>query len=399
MKKTIVSSSTIPPNDVERLEKLQLFDILDTPADETFDRIAALAAEIFDSPIAQVTFVDQHRTFFKSNLGTIPLTEVARQDSLCAIAIQHAGVTLFEDIQNVKELSTNPMVKKYDIRFYAGAPLQTTDGFQLGTVCVLDTSPKEVTVKQLRMLQTLAAVVMDELEMRLNLRKAMRAQTDMMNRVVHDLKNPNTTITLSAELIKKKTDDAKIVSSFADRIRKAADGVLSSLDKMLGSARMESGNFRLNMEETDLLLLLENCKRSFSLAAAKKNQQIFISCDSSNLVMADKQRLGEAFEILLRNALHYSYPNTTVNITVSSNEEDKEMIIEFKDQGQGLTTDDMPLLFSKFTRLSAVPTGREHTNGLGLSIVKMLIEQHKGKVWAESDGKGKGASFFIALPA
>ncbi len=113
--------------------------------------------------------------------------------------------------------------------------------------------------------------------------------------------------------------------------------------------------------------------------------------------MADATRLQDAFGNLLSNALKYANPDTAVHIYVKETE-NKEVLIEFKDQGQGLLPEDMDRLFVKFAKLSATPTGKEHSNGIGLSIVKMLIELHKGKVWAESEGKDKGASFFILLP-
>ena len=224
----------------------------------------------------------------------------------------------------------------------------------------------------------------------------MRTQTDMMNRIVHDLKNPNTTISLSAELIKKKADDPKIVADFADRIKRSASSVLNSLNNLLDLSQSENASFRLNAHDVDVLSILETVKRNFELIAYQKQQTITIDCNCSTLILADAIRLQDAFENLLSNALKYAHPNTEVIINVST--KDNELIIEFKDQGQGLVEDDMNKLFTKFSKLSALPTGKEHSNGLGLSIVKMLVELHQGKVWAFSEGKNKGASFFIALP-
>lgn len=397
MKNAKVPQSLIPSNDEQRLQKLYTYDILDTPPDQAFEKIAILAAQIFDTPIAQVTFVDQERVFFKSNLSPLHATEIPRTDSFCSIAIMDNGVTLFENMLEVPELLENPFVKMENgVRFYAGAPLKTVEGFHLGTVCVLDVAPRTVTEKQLAMLQTLSGIVIDELDLRLTTRKAMRTQTDFMNRVVHDLKNPNTTISLSADLIKKKKDDPKVVDSFADRIKKAANGVLGSLNNLLDLSQIENGNFRLNRDEINVLQLLETSKKNFELMAAQKNQQVNINCNCPTTISADGARLQEAFDNLLSNAIKYSYPDTTITINVSHI--DKNLVVEVKDQGQGLTEEDVPKLFTKFARLSAIPTGKEHSNGLGLSIVKMLIELHQGRVWAETEGKNNGASFFISLP-
>lgn len=395
MKNFSLPKSIIPENDAERILKLHAYAILNTPAEHTYDKIAMLAAQVFDAPMAQITFVDQERVFLKTNISPFEATEINRQDSFCAIAILAPTVTVFEDISAVSALSENPFVKN-GVRFYAGAPLRTKEGLPLGTICVLDTEPKQVTEQQLKMLETLASIVMDQLELRLTLRKAMRTQVDMMNRVVHDLKNPNTTISLSAELIKKRADDPKIVGNFADRIKNSANGVLVSLNKLLDLSQIENGSFRLSLEEVDIIKILATCKKNFERIAAQKQQRISISSSGKTTISADSNRLQEAFENLLSNALKFSHPNSEISLRVTATEQ--ELIVEFSDQGLGLNEEDMAKLFTKFAKLSAYPTAKEHSNGLGLSIAKMLIELHHGKIWAESKGKDQGTSFFVSLP-
>lgn len=387
----------LPENETQRLIKLHTYGILDTVPENTFDKIAVLAAQIFDTPIAQVTLVDNDRVFFKSNISPLEAIEIPRADSFCTYAILNEKPTTFENTLDVPYLSDNPFVKMDNgVRFYAGAPLRTIEGLNLGTLCVLDTKPRTVTDQQIKMLETLSSIVMDELELRLATRKALRVQTDMLNRVVHDMKNPNMTISLSAELLKKKADNPKIVADFADRIKNAANNVLNGLNKMLDLSQIENLEFKLSVDEIDILKTVERTKQNFDLIASQKNQKVKIICDCDTTILGDDVRLQEAFDNLLSNALKYAPVNTQVLISISNNE--KELVVEFKDEGQGLTEEDISKLFMKFAKLSAVPTGREYSNGIGLSIVKMLIEQHKGKVWATSDGKNKGASFFVALP-
>ena len=197
-------------------------------------------------------------------------------------------------------------------------------------------------------------------------------------------------------MIKKKANDPKIVIDFADRIKNASNNVLTCLNNLLDLSQIENANFKLEIKEIDILEVLKQVKRNFELLALQKKQTVTITNNCNTIVLADAKRIQEAFENLMSNDLNYAHINSEIKVNVSAIE--NNLIVEFKDQGQGLTEEDMNKLFVKFAKLSAIPTGKEHSNGSGLSIVKMLIELHSGKVWAESKGKNKGASFFISLP-
>jgi signal transduction histidine kinase len=397
MNKNDLSNIIKPENESERIKKLNSYEILDTPPENSFDKIAHLASKIFNAPIAQVTFVDENRTFFKSNISPLTASEINRADSFCTKTILNKEITYYNDLKLVPELAENPFVKMPNgVRFYAGAPLKTIEGYHLGSVCILDTIPREIEPKELRMLEILSSIVIDELELRITTRKALRTQIDFMNRVVHDLKNPNTAISVTAELLKKKANQPDIVYKFADRIKNSANNVLNSLNHLLDLSQLENEEFRLSLEESDLSELLHTVKTNFEFIALEKKQKIYIDCQIQQLIWIDKQRLQEAITNLLSNALKYSNPSSRVYITAKII--DDQVVIEVKDEGQGLREDEIPKLFVKFAKLSAIPTGREYSNGLGLSIVKILVEMHKGKVWAKSYGKNKGCSFFIALP-
>lgn len=388
--------SFIPTNETERLGKLYSYEILDTPAEITFEKIAALAALIFKSPIAQINFVDSNRVFFKSNISQVQFREVKREDSFCSRSILSDDITIFRDTHQVPELTENKFVTEFGVRFYAGAPLKTKEGFKIGTVCVLDTVPRDASEDQLKMLESLSSIVVDELELRLAARKAVRVQTDMVNRVVHDLKNPNTTIKLSAELIRMKAGDAEIVKNLSGRIISAADSVLTNLNNLLDISQAENGNVSIVLEPYDLCSVLDEMKNNLELIATNKGQTIEVIPGETAIIAADKSKLQEIFENLITNALKFSAPNTVVKIITSV--DGSNAVIEVQDSGLGLDDSDMGKLFTKFAKLSSVPTGKEHSNGLGLFLVKTLVDLHKGRAWATSGGKGKGSSFFVSLP-
>jgi signal transduction histidine kinase len=391
-------ASIIPQNDKERLKKLHAYEILDTPSEEAFNKIAKLAAEIFDAPSAFISFVDKDRVFFKANLSSLEGNEVERKDSLCSLAILEEQATLFTDTYQNPDLMESPHVSSEGgIRFYAGAPLKTTEGYHLGTICVTDAVPREASEKQLRMLETLSSLVTDEMEQRLAAKRAIKAQEDFMNMAVHDLKNPAANISLMADiLINKAKKDDTLTREMSAKIKECVSDITSRLSGLLELSQIEEGGFRLQQEQTDLTEILKLAKKNLDLPAQQKRQTIKLETTEPIMARVDRSRVQEIFENLLSNAVKYSFPDSEIILTIKKAE--KEAIVEFRDQGQGLQEEDKVKLFRKFARLSAIPTGKERSNGLGLSIVKSLVELHNGRVWATSEGKNKGASFFVALP-
>jgi hypothetical protein len=149
-----------------RLELLRQYDILDTAAEPAFDEITARAADICQTPISLLTFVDRDRAWFKSNAG-LELREIPRDHSFCAHAICGDELYVTRDMLADERFSRNPLVtQKPHLRFYAGVPLRSPEGLALGTLCVLDRKPRELTPEQTDELQELAKGVILLLEIR-----------------------------------------------------------------------------------------------------------------------------------------------------------------------------------------------------------------------------------------
>ena len=157
----------------DRLKAVRRYDILDTPPDGTFDRITALAARLVKVPIAIVSIVDHDRIWFKSRHG-LELEQVNRDLGLCASCILQEGPWVVSDARRDVRALANPMVaKEAGVQFYLGIPLRTHDGFNLGTLCVLDFVPRSASDLDVAVLSDLAALVMDQLELRLSARNAI----------------------------------------------------------------------------------------------------------------------------------------------------------------------------------------------------------------------------------
>jgi len=166
-------NAPIPPDEQHRLAALRRYQILDTPPDGAFDRVAALAAELFSTPIAIISLVDHDRIWFKSHHG-LEVRQIGRDSGLCASAIMQTEAWLVNDASRDPRTLANPLVAgDFGLRFYLGLPLRTHDGFSLGTLCVIDREPRAVSERQIAQLGHLAAVVMDQMELRLSARRAV----------------------------------------------------------------------------------------------------------------------------------------------------------------------------------------------------------------------------------
>jgi len=159
----------------ERIRALARYDILDTPPDGAFDRVAAIAAKLFGVPMATVSIVDSDRVWFKASQGLAGVRQVTRDPGLCASVIVEGKPYVVSNARTDPRTIAHPLVTgDLGLQFYAAAPITTSDGYRLGAMAVMDTEPREATNEQLEMLADLAAVIMDDLELRLSAMNALR---------------------------------------------------------------------------------------------------------------------------------------------------------------------------------------------------------------------------------
>src|SRR3978361_521059 len=145
----VVSPSIIPENESQRLAVVKRYDILDTPPAGAFDRITALAARRFNVPISIISIVDHDRIWFKSHHG-LDVKQIGRDPGLCASAILSSEAHVLVDPSTDVRSLANPLVAgDFGLRFYAGVPLETSDGFNLGTLCVIDKEQRPITEAQI----------------------------------------------------------------------------------------------------------------------------------------------------------------------------------------------------------------------------------------------------------
>lgn len=233
--------------------------------------------------------------------------------------------------------------------------------------------------------------------------EANRLKSELLSVVAHDLKNPLQAIMGFAQLLAMKPNEPDMVRKCAQRIEANSNRMLELIGELLKSMRYEFALRELRRERCDIGALLSIVAQNNAARIALKNQSCHLELAPDCFALVDAARMQEVFDNLLSNAIKYSPIGKPISVlckkTLAETMNEARVLVAVKDEGQGLTEDDKAKLFGQFQRLSAQPTAGESSTGLGLFIVKQIVELHEGKVWAESEGRDKGATFFVELPA
>jgi len=234
----------------------------------------------------------------------------------------------------------------------------------------------------------------------LRLQRANGFKNEILGTVAHDLKNPLGVILgrteMLTELITTSASKESITAQI-DHIRDATKRLTTMVDHLISDAMADAFDITIRREPVDIAALVGEVAEANQPLAVNKQQTISVSAPSNFVTMCDTDRIREAIDNLFSNAIKYSPIGGKISVTVAR--EDDNTVIRVADQGQGLSPEDLGRLFGRFQRLSAKPTAGESSTGLGLSIVKRIIDMHGGEVTARSDGPGLGSTFTILLPA
>ncbi|WP_431292457.1 GAF domain-containing sensor histidine kinase [Pedobacter sp. P26] len=398
MSKFSKPSNTTPEYESQRLNKLKRYDIIDTPPELLFDLIAEIAKITFKAAGSFVSFIDETQVYLKANTSPIQVSIISKEDSLCAIASKSADITLIENTETCIEVKDNTYVKiNNGIRFYAAAPITTMEGFVIGTVSVMDDKPRyDIKQDQLSVLKWLARITLEKLESRLINRISVRAYDDRLHRLAHDMKNPATSLIAYGQLLDKNLLSQEKLASLGNKIEHTGRKIELTMNNLLNEAKNENAAIDLEFKTVKVMDLLQAVATTFDFTLKQKQQTLKINCQTDGYIQVDQERINDVFNNLLSNAIKYSHMCATIEIICIA--EDSNIVFEFKDYGLGMTTDDIAKLFTKFAKLSSVPTAKERSNGIGLYIVKTLVQLHGGKVWANSAGKDLGSSFLFRYP-
>jgi two-component sensor histidine kinase len=358
-----------PPDEAHRLAAVRRYDILDTPPDGAFDRITRIAARVFDVPIAIVSIVDADRIWFKSHHG-LDVEEIPRGPGLCASAILDNKPWVLADAKTDPRSLTNPLVAgDFGLRFYAGVPLRTRDGYNLGTLCVIDREPRPAMEEQIDQLADLAAIVMDELELRLSAKRTISEMELLFKEVHHRVKN-NLQIVASLLALQSRSAPEEVRVYFDESLRRIYSmGLLH--ERFYKERRIEQIDLTSYLAE-----LLERLLDSFGVTdrvtAEVEGPPIQIGLDvGTPLALL-------AAEVLTNSCKHAFPGERKGRIRITTQETDEEVRLCIADDGIGFDAG-----------------ARPDRRGMGNRLVGSFVQQLDGTYHYHSD---EGTQFVLSFP-
>ena len=390
-------------NEKERLKILESYSILDTLPESDYDNLTAIASEICNMRISLISLLDNDRQWFKSHHG-LDTTETSKDFAFCAHAInESSNVFVVPDARKDERFYDNPLVTgDPNVIFYAGVPLNSPEGFPLGTLCVIDNKPNLLSQSQLNSLKALANQAMNLLELRKNkiqlqqvIEELKESNTELekfAHIAAHDLKSPLNNISalskfLSEHYSSKIDEEGQAIIGF---IGSSAEKLRSLIEGLLNYSKSDRSN-KETKTEINLKTLTSDVAGLFSFGDKCR----LILKTESEYLYANRTAIEQILINLVANANKYNDKPTTV-IELSVKESETEYEISVKDNGPGILKEHQQRIFQIFETLSNEDKFGEQGNGIGLAIVKKLVEILGGKIRVVSE-IGKGAEFIFNI--
>jgi len=434
----------VPDNEAARLQALRQYEILDTAAEESFDRITRIVSVFLKMPAVRISLVDENHLWFKSRQGFDAQT-IPRDVAVCSHAIMHDEIFVVNDLANDPRFGKNTTATGgRQFRFYAGAPLQTKDNLNIGALCVNDTVPRQLSGEEENFLTDMARLVMDQMELRLagrhaaeeiNQRKAVeeelqamkanlqelitertadleqalekaeianRTKTDFLSNMSHELRTPlNAIIGFSAmtkgEMFGPLSNDT--YRDYAGIINETGQHLLSVFTELLDLSKIESGA-DIKLEESSIDIAKTVMQLAKIVLSRAQDSGIELNTDVAiglPALHADSIRLKQILLNLLDNALKFTKSGGSVVFSAGVDDQMQAYFI-IADTGIGIAAENLETVVKPFAQVARVITRAHEGSGLGLPLSKSLVELHGGTLQIESE-PGAGTTVTLQFPA
>ena len=379
-----MKAARIPNNEEERLKVLKKYSILDSLPEEEYDAITKIASSICDTPIALVSIIDEKRQWFKSNHG-METKETHRDLAFCAHSILNPNeIFEVEDATKDERFFDNPLTTDApNVIFYAGAPLNTSEGYPLGTLCVIDNKPKKLNETQKEALNLLANQVVRLFELRKSNAKLKSANKDIVKlndrlnnfafRLTHDLKSPINNINFLIDVLKedhfelfKETQAENYFNLIADRI--------SYMDNLINDILVYSKvtNKNIVFNAFNIKNLIEGIIKNIDI----ENKIDFIAENLDTDIFSSKIGLLQVFQNLISNSKKFTDEEKVI-IKIAFSEDTENYNFVYEDNGPGIPKKYWKKIFEMFETLHK---NSNNNTGVGLSTVKSNIERLGGSI-------------------
>ncbi len=399
-----METSPLPGNELERVNRLSELDLDYTELNENLKDLAKLAAKVAGAEISLVNLIDSFTQYTVSNYG-LDLDNMVREDSVCQYTI------VAEESFEVKDLTADDRFKdKFylqdsPLRYYFGVPLQTTEGYNLGALCILNSIRKEISPEKIEMLKLIANEIVNSLksfQVIELLKNKLKEEVDVKHKVAHDIRGPLGGIISLASVISEQGDKNTLdeVLEFINLIRKSSSSLLDLADEILSVKKREvDQNTAKKDPEFSLKMFKDKLIKLYTPQSMQKQIQFSVNTTTSTEdAELPKNKLLQIAGNLVSNAMKFtpSGGQVTVNLGLELGKLGNRLQIEVQDSGIGMDKESIDFVLNGLLN-STEGTQGEKGYGFGLPLVRQIVHKMKGEMNISSE-PAQGTSFRISIP-
>ncbi len=402
----------IPANEADRLESLYQYDLLDTSQEVDYDRVSHIASQLCLTPIAMVSLIDRERQWVKSSYG-ITIENIPREISLCAHTILGEQPLIIEDTSRDNRFLDNPaVVHPPHIVFYTGIPLVSSDGFAIGSLCVIDHHPRQLTSSQQMALEALVDQVVLLMELRRTNSQLRLARMEaeglayqkahLLATLSHEIRTPLHALEGYTQLLIDQQPQPDQQPSL-QRLQTTGRTLVTLVNNILDYSKLQAGKLVLESIPFSVTDLIQQAVDMHTWQAEQKNLRLFTRLNPNipRQLRGDATRLLQVLLNLISNALKFTAQGEVCvqASVVARTSSDVTLAIEVSDTGIGIAKESLALLFDEYTQVSASTSRLYGGSGLGLAITRQLVELMGSSLEVDSEeGQGTRFSFRLTLP-
>lgn len=389
----------------ERLEALRQTELLDTPPEESFDRLTRLAAKLVKVPATFISLVDEQRDFYKSCFGfgePLATTRQLEGQTFCHFTLVSSGPLLIADTMTDAVFREVPTVQSLGVRAYAGIPLIADGGHVIGSFCAIDFEPRQWTALEVEILTELAGSALREIKLRAALleaetqsraaQEAARSREQVLAVVAHDLRTPLNFFQMGVQLVAEDLSAAEN-KELLERMGRAVGQMGRLIEDLLERSKIEAGGVAVQVRAVPTETLLRDALAILEPLAKRHSVRLTVNAEEGlPAVLADYERILRVFSNLVVNAVKFSPVDSDVRVTASRRGERVRFAVI--DSGEGIAAEHLERLFDRFWQADRAD---RRGAGLGLAIAKAIVTAHGGEIGVTS-AIGEGSEFYFDLP-